>query len=53
LKGKLIALGKAAMTSEAMVSQDHGIAADTVRVIMNLDTYPRMWQRHQAEEQTE
>ncbi len=51
LKNELIALGKAAMTSEEMLSRDHGVAADTTRVIMNLDTYPRMWQRRKAEEQ--
>jgi len=51
LKGELIALGKATMTSEEMISRDHGVAADTTRVIMGLNTYPRMWQRRRAEEQ--
>ena len=50
LKGELIALGKAIITSEEMVSRDHGLAADTIRVIMDLDTYPRMWQSRKTEE---
>lgn len=51
LKGELVALGRAAMTSEEMVNRDHGIAADTVRVVMDLEKYPRMWQSRKMEEQ--
>jgi len=48
LKGELVALGMAAMSSEEIVSRDHGIAADTERVVMGLEEYPRMWQSHKA-----
>ena len=52
LKGELVAQGRAAMSSEEMVSRDHGIAADTERVVLGLDVYPRMWQsRGKTEEQ--
>ncbi len=43
LKGELVALSKALMTSEQMMKDDRGLAAKTVRVIMPVDTYPRMW----------
>jgi H/ACA ribonucleoprotein complex subunit 4 len=43
LKGELIALSKALMTTEEMVKNEKGLAAKTVRVIMPVDTYPRMW----------
>ena len=43
LKGELVALGKAVMSTEEMLNQDHGIAANTKRVIMSRGTYPRMW----------
>ena len=50
LKGELVALGQALMTSEAMMKESHGIAANTARVVMALDTYPKMWQsREEAE----
>ena len=48
LKGELVALSKALMSTEQMMKEDHGLAAKTVRVIMHADTYPRMWKtRHQ------
>jgi H/ACA ribonucleoprotein complex subunit 4 len=43
LKGELVALAKALMSTEQMMKDDHGLAAKTVRVIMPVDTYPRMW----------
>ncbi len=43
LKGELVALAKALMSTEQMMKDDHGLAAKTVRVIMPADTYPRMW----------
>jgi H/ACA ribonucleoprotein complex subunit 4 len=43
LKGELTALGRATMSSEDMIERDHGIAANTERVIMGLGTYPKMW----------
>jgi len=49
LKGELVALGRAVMSTEEMLNKDHGIAADTVRVAMNIGTYPRMWRSHGKE----
>jgi H/ACA ribonucleoprotein complex subunit 4 len=43
LKGELVALGRATMISEEMVKLEHGIAASTERVVMGLETYPKMW----------
>ena len=43
LKDELVALSKALMSSEQMLKEDHGLAAKTVRVIMPLETYPRLW----------
>ena len=43
LKGELIALGKAVMSTEEIITNDHGIAATTTRVVMSRGTYPRMW----------
>lgn len=46
LKGELIALGQASMSTEEMLERDHGIAAGTKRVVMDLETYPKTWQGH-------
>jgi H/ACA ribonucleoprotein complex subunit 4 len=46
LKGELVALARAAMPTEMMMQQRHGIAATTLRVIMKPDTYPKLWKRH-------
>lgn len=43
LKGELVALSKALMSTEQMMKEDHGLASKTVRVIMPVETYPRMW----------
>jgi H/ACA ribonucleoprotein complex subunit 4 len=43
LKGELIALGQTLMSTEEILNKDHGIAANTSRVIMSRGTYPRMW----------
>jgi tRNA pseudouridine55 synthase len=43
LKDELVALSKALMSSEQMIKEDHGLAAKTVRVIMPVETYPRLW----------
>jgi H/ACA ribonucleoprotein complex subunit 4 len=45
LKGEVIALSKALMSSEQMLDQDRGIAAKTVRVIMPPGTYPPLWRQ--------
>jgi H/ACA ribonucleoprotein complex subunit 4 len=44
LKDELVALAKATMSTEEMVGNEHGIAADTLRVIIIHNTYPNMWQ---------
>ncbi|MFH0748448.1 MAG: RNA-guided pseudouridylation complex pseudouridine synthase subunit Cbf5 [Candidatus Bathyarchaeota archaeon] len=51
LKGELVALGQATMSSEEMLERSHGIAADTKRVIMDLKTYPKTWQNHKTEKE--
>jgi len=43
LKGELIALGKAKMSTEEILEKDHGIAIKTERVIMQPGTYPKTW----------
>ncbi len=43
LKEELIGLGKAAMDTTAMLTEDSGIAINTRRVLMNPGTYPKMW----------
>ena len=52
LKGELVALGNAAMTSEEMLSAHEGVAVDVKRVIMKRHTYPPVWKgglRHKIE----
>jgi H/ACA ribonucleoprotein complex subunit 4 len=43
LKNEIVALGKSLMSTKEIMNLSHGIAVDTTRVIMDLDTYPRMW----------
>src|SRR5690242_17445044 len=43
LKDELVALSRALMSSEQMMKEDHGLAAKTVRVIMPVETYRRLW----------
>ncbi len=45
LKDELVALSRALMTTDEMVKNEKGLAAKTVRVIMPVDTYPRMWKK--------
>lgn len=45
LKGELVALARALMSTEEMLEYKHGIAAKTLRVIMASGTYPRMWRK--------
>jgi H/ACA ribonucleoprotein complex subunit 4 len=51
LKGEVIGMGSAVMSTEQVLELDHGIAFNTVRVMMPVDTYPRVWQRRAAERQ--
>ncbi len=46
-KGELVAIGKARMRSEEMVSSRKGIAVKTMQVFMSPGTYPSLWKRKQ------
>lgn len=43
LKGELIALGEAKMSSREMIDAEHGIVAEPERVVMEPGTYPKEW----------
>lgn len=43
LKGELVAIGKALLTSKEMYKGKKGIAIKTDRVLMKKGTYPKMW----------
>jgi len=43
LKGEAVALGRSTLSSESIIHQEKGIAANVVRVLMPRGTYPRMW----------
>jgi len=42
-KGEAVAIGIAQMTTAIMATCDHGVVAKIKRVIMERDTYPRLW----------
>lgn len=44
-KEELVAIAKSLMSSEEMMTGDHGIAANIERVVMTPGTYPSMWRR--------
>jgi len=48
LKGELIGIGKAITSTEQVIELEHGLAFDTLRVVMPIGTYPRMWQHHSS-----
>lgn len=48
LKGELVGLGRALMNSEEVMTNEKGLVAKTVRVVMPADTYPRMWKQRAA-----
>ena len=43
LKGELVSIGTAQLSSKEITDLDKGIAILTDRVIMNVGTYPKMW----------
>lgn len=45
LKGEIVSLAQAALSTEELMRRGHGIAARTLRVIMTPNTYPRRWKR--------
>lgn len=52
-KGELVALGENQLDEAQLMSQTHGIAAITRRVIMNPGAYPKMWKSKREEMETE
>jgi len=49
LKGESVGMGRAVLSTEQVMDLKHGIAFDTLRVIMPVGTYPRMWQSRSNE----
>lgn len=45
LKGELVAIGKATMDSSEIDRSERGIAVEIERVVMEPNTYPKMWKR--------
>ena len=43
LKGEAVALAKAAASTEEILETEHGIVAQTMRVLMSRGTYPKRW----------
>ncbi len=43
LKGEVVALAKAAASTEDILDMDHGVVAETKRVLMLRGTYPKCW----------
>lgn len=43
LKGEAVALVKTLTSSETIIKMDHGLVAETKRVLMPRGVYPRMW----------
>lgn len=43
LKGELVVLSRALMSTQAVMVAEKGVAAKTERVIMIMGTYPKMW----------
>jgi H/ACA ribonucleoprotein complex subunit 4 len=43
LKGELVAIAKALMSSHEILEADKGIVAKPIRVIMRPGTYPMQW----------
>lgn len=42
-KGEAVVLGKALAATAEILSMEHGLVAETKRVLMPRDTYPKMW----------
>lgn len=51
LKGELVSLGKALMTSEEILENEKGMAVKNSRVIMPKGIYPRLWGRYKIGKQ--
>jgi H/ACA ribonucleoprotein complex subunit 4 len=44
-KGEAVAFAQALMSSEEIMKIDHGFVAQTIRVLMDRETYPKMWSK--------
>ena len=47
LKGELVALGSALMSTEQVIREKKGLAVKTKRVIMEKGTYPPLWKKNE------
>ena len=45
LKGELVMVGEAAMSTEEMLQKDTGVCIIPNRVIMKKGTYPKLWKK--------
>lgn len=45
LKGELVALAQAQMTSHQVIAEEKGIAATASRIVMRKGTYPKTWKK--------
>ena len=45
-KGESVALARVLASSEQILEMDHGFVAETIRVLMDRDVYPRMWREN-------
>lgn len=48
LKGELVGIGRSVLGTEQIMEKEHGIAFETIRVIMSIGTYPPMWRNRGA-----
>ncbi len=48
LKGEVVALAKAAVSTEDILNMEHGVVAETKRVLMLRGTYPKCWKSGEA-----
>jgi H/ACA ribonucleoprotein complex subunit 4 len=48
LKGELVALAEARMTSHQVLEEEKGIAAQPTRVVLRKGTYPKTWKKRPA-----
>jgi H/ACA ribonucleoprotein complex subunit 4 len=51
LKGEAVALGRATASSEEILRLEHGVVADTKRVLMPRGTYPKCWKSERNDDQ--
>mgnify|MGYP001773029547 CR=1 FL=1 len=52
LKGELVAVGKALMSSEDIMKADKGIAVEIERAVMDPNVYPRTWKKSEKAGET-